>query len=77
MFMMCTLPDSLKKGKFSGEAVPKRKRTAVFSRYLADFHRFLRKTAVMYQFSAVYQIAVVITDFRTVTLAVISNTSYM
>ena len=29
----------------------------------------------MYQFSAVYQIVVVITDFRTVTLAVISNTS--
>ena len=48
---------------------PKRKWTAGF------FYRFFRQTAVMYHFSAVYQIAVVITDFRTVALAVISNTS--
>ena len=45
----------------------------LFSSFLTVFRK--KKTTVMSQFSAVNQIAVVISDFRTITLAIISNAS--
>ena len=50
---------------------PKKTWTAVFSRYLSVFYRFLRKTAVMYQFSAVWRAC------NIWSLAVISNTAVL